>query len=161
MDDSLTDGQQPSPGYYEATWLDELAAALGPTTFPCTSHDATLTLRQAHAPSRLIRRLSATPPALRFASLDALIGYVDAPSHRQPPEQLDPSPISEREFSLKERHDTLVQEIIDDLARTSRGRAASHVVRELAERIADQRYHPSQQHGSTPWPTRPSWATPT
>ncbi|MEO7058414.1 MAG: hypothetical protein ABI083_01710 [Lapillicoccus sp.] len=134
----MTEGHQPSPDSDEATWRDELAALLGPTTFPCTSQDATVNLLRAHAPSRLLRRLSTIPPELRFVSLDALIGDIEAHSNQQPQEQVDPSPISERKFSPKERHNILLQEMIDDLARTSRGLPASHVVRELAQRIADQ-----------------------
>lgn len=133
MDGSVTDGHQRSFGSDEATWRDELAAVLGPTTFPCTNQDAKVTLLRAHAPSRLIERLATTQPELRFASLESLIDYIDAHSDQPPQEQVDPSPISE-----KDRHDKLVQQIIDDLARTSRGRPASHVVRELAKRMADQ-----------------------
>ena len=43
------------------------------------------------------------------------------------------SPIDE-----KDRHDILTQQIIDDLARSSRGRQHEQVVAELAERIAEQ-----------------------
>lgn len=46
---------------------------------------------------------------------------------------VDVSPIDE-----KDRHDILTQQIIDDLARRSRGRQHEQVVAELVDRIADQ-----------------------
>ncbi len=134
MDGSVTDSHQQSPGSDEATWRDELAAVLGPTTFPCTSQDATVNLLRAHAPSRLLRRVSTTPPQLRFASLDSLIAYIDAHSQRRRPQH----PVAFSRIDAKDRGDIALQQIIDDLARSSRGRPHSQAVSELAERIADQ-----------------------
>ena len=52
---------------------------------------------------------------------------------QQPQRPLEGSPIDE-----KDRHDILIQQIIDDLARSSRGRQHQQVVAELSERIAEQ-----------------------
>ncbi len=133
MDSSETAGHQGDRGSDEATWRDELANLLGPTTFPCTSQDATVNLLRAHAPSSLLWRLNAAPPELQFASLDSLIASIDAHSNQQPQHPVDVFPIDE-----KDRHDILIQQIIDDLAQRSRGRQHEQVVAELAERMAEQ-----------------------
>lgn len=52
---------------------------------------------------------------------------------QQPQRSVDVSPIDE-----KDRNDILTQQIVDDLARHSRGRQHEQVVAELAERIAEQ-----------------------
>lgn len=133
MDSSETAGHQCDRGSDEATWRDELANLLGPTTFPCTSQDATVNLLRAHAPSRLLWRLNAAPPQLRFTSLDSLIAYIDAHSNQQPQHAVDVSPID-----ATDRDDILVQQIIDNLVKSSLGRPRSQVAVELAEAIAEQ-----------------------
>lgn len=133
MDRSVTAGHQRNPDSDEATWRGELASLLGPTTFPCTGQDATVNLLRAHAPSRLLWRLNAAPPQLRFTSLDLLIAYIDAHSNRRPQYPVDVSPIDDTD-----RDDVLVQLIIDNLVKSSRGRPHAQVVSELAERIAEQ-----------------------
>ncbi len=52
---------------------------------------------------------------------------------QQPQRPVDVSPIDE-----KDRHDILIQQIIDDLAQSSRGHQHEQVVAELASRIAEQ-----------------------
>ncbi len=133
MDSSATTGHQRNPDRDEPTWRDELASLLGPTTFPCTSQDATVNLLRAHAPSRLLWRLNAAPPQQRFSSLDSLIAYIDAHSNRQPQHPVGVSPCE-----TTDRDAILLQQIIDDLIKSSLDRPHSQVASELANRIAEQ-----------------------
>ncbi len=124
----------------EATWRTELSNLLGPTNFPCTGHDATANLLRVHAPSRLLSRLNVVPPQLRFPSLDSLIAYIDA--HSKPKH-----PVEVSQLDAKERADIRLQEMIDDLARSSRGPRPTDVVAQLVETIADAHLQAKPQ----PW----------
>lgn len=57
----------------------------------------------------------------------------NAPAGESSEDSVDVSKID-----AKDRHDILVQQIIDDLARTSQGRPHAEVAADLARRIADE-----------------------
>lgn len=56
-------------------------------------------------------------------------------------------PVDVSPIDAQDRHDILTQQVIDDLARRSRGRRHEDVVTELAERVAEQNLPPKPQ----PW----------